>query len=390
MYGNYGSLAPPVSTSTSLPAKLSEPTAKEKPTATFGSSSSTFGAFGGDKKSSSVAFGGSSTSARANPFGDGGALGVTGFGTGSSSFSFGTSPPKESKETPSFKFGSSSSASGFGTTGFGQAKSNDSVPASLSSASLLSRLGPKVPEVEEVEEVSSVVAEDGYQDKGDYEVEVEYAGSSGQDENDDDVEEIVIPASPKTDAAPLPKPTITSHPLFRNSSPKVPSKLRFSSLPPEHDNDEAAAKQKTSTAPPAAPIPTGTFGVSVSAGKPGDGHDSDVLPVYRMSPSSPPGARGFFDDPPLDSAPSKSPTPISLNSPPAGLPKTLKSPTPISAPSPAANAVASASPTPPPVVAFNWAAAGIKPPDPTSWTCKECMCTSPASATKCTVCEAER
>ncbi|KAJ3535271.1 hypothetical protein NM688_g7003 [Phlebia brevispora] len=42
---------------------------------------------------------------------------------------------------------------------------------------------------------------------------------------------------------------------------------------------------------------------------------------------------------------------------------------------------------------FNWAAAGMKPPEKKAdeWKCSDCMCSNPASATeKCTVCEAPR
>ncbi|KAF5373226.1 hypothetical protein D9615_007490 [Tricholomella constricta] len=47
----------------------------------------------------------------------------------------------------------------------------------------------------------------------------------------------------------------------------------------------------------------------------------------------------------------------------------------------------------PPVKAFDWTAAGMKPPTSagTNWTCSSCMLSNPASATdKCTVCEAPR
>ncbi|KAL0067227.1 hypothetical protein AAF712_005797 [Marasmius tenuissimus] len=48
---------------------------------------------------------------------------------------------------------------------------------------------------------------------------------------------------------------------------------------------------------------------------------------------------------------------------------------------------------PPPVVGFNWSAAGIKPPPAPaqgSWTCGTCDCSNGASATQCVVCDAPR
>ena len=53
---------------------------------------------------------------------------------------------------------------------------------------------------------------------------------------------------------------------------------------------------------------------------------------------------------------------------------------------------ASSMPVAPKVKGFDWAGAGMKAPSATggTWTCSTCMLSSPASATKCTVCEAPR
>ncbi|KAH7911057.1 hypothetical protein BJ138DRAFT_1007405 [Hygrophoropsis aurantiaca] len=66
--------------------------------------------------------------------------------------------------------------------------------------------------------------------------------------------------------------------------------------------------------------------------------------------------------------------------------------TPAASKSPAA-APSSVNPPSAPIQAFDWGAAGIKPPKSASgsWTCSTCMLSNPATATeKCTICDTPR
>lgn len=182
---------------------------------------------------------------------------------------------------------------------------------------------------------------------------------------------------------------------MKSSAPKEPSKLRFS---------YQADKSETPLSPLSfSPIVASTSYVAPSAPKPSAATLPSAVPpvsqnVVPIDPKQTVIAMSIHDLPAYNFPSStfafsaagfesakfaaKSTASPSLPTYDFTTPQPGKLPAPVSA-----------LPTAPPVMAFNWSAAGVKAPVAAgaSWTCSSCMLSNPASATdKCTICDAKR
>ncbi|TFK74949.1 hypothetical protein BDN72DRAFT_955300 [Pluteus cervinus] len=174
---------------------------------------------------------------------------------------------------------------------------------------------------------------------------------------------------------------------FKPTAPKEPSKLRFSYQP--EPSTSVTTSRLTSIFPPAAPATTTTTPEVPLFQQP---TDQDKVAKETLDPKQVALAK------PVTSLPSYTfptiiPNPTSLNHLPAiskvkGLPKTSLPTYDFKASSSSGPSSASTSA---PVKAFNWAAAGMKPPAKGAWNCSVCMLDNTADAIdKCNFCDEPR
>ncbi|KAG6910206.1 hypothetical protein DXG01_012341 [Tephrocybe rancida] len=171
------------------------------------------------------------------------------------------------------------------------------------------------------------------------------------------------PAAPASVSAPSVAPSTST---FSFSSP--------SSSSTDSPKDNVAIAQQAALQLPRSSLPTFAFSIQVTA-PPSDSAHTKAIAEAMLVPKRLLPRFNFGPATLADIAAAKAAKAKKANGSPASAPLTL------------APVVAA-----PAVQAFNWAAAGIKPPTATdSWICSLCSLSNPASVTdKCTTCEAPR